>query len=679
MRRAIVTGASGHLGFHVAKKLLQLGILTDLLIRKSNDNIVELARNGACIHQVNFQNLSEAKDLLINADVLFHLAAENTTDISRRDSVLESTINLTRIVLSTALDAKIPIIVYTSSVVVLGRSLDPKHPLSEENRTTTIESPYVQGKVEADRFCETLIANRKADIRRVYPSWVIGPNDPRSTPPHQIINQCVQKGQRFWFHGGISVTSVEQVAAGHVNAWLRGQPCGKYVLGGTNLTFKEFFGTIAKISGKKAPQIFLPKWAVVTGATLLNVMLKPLGKKSPIDPAYARSLIGSYSWYDSSRAVRELAYEIPDAEALLTEAVRLERMRLAGTYSLGQSRNFPSEVQILPSSVRPLLITGIPGWLGNRFVDVLINGMGSQLPTSRPIHLLVEPHRIELLNLPPRFQIFPGDLNDKKAISAALEGVGTVIHLAGAIYPPQITTLYKVNTEGTRNLIDACIASGVRRFLYMSTDSVCGHGTSEKRLFDENTPPNPYRHYGTSKYLAEKYLFEHTAAGRIDGTALRGFWFFGPYAPARQNKFLRMMRQPRQIVFGNGKNYRSISHVDNTISAFLKVENAPQTIGKWYWIGDRKEDYTVDDIYRILCEANGNRYRPIYIPGVVCSLMRVVDSLMGKAGILDPTIHGIGKFDFDIAGSIVAAQRDFDYQPVTSLTDYAKQLAEKSY
>ncbi|HEX4139974.1 MAG TPA: NAD-dependent epimerase/dehydratase family protein [Candidatus Methylacidiphilales bacterium] len=675
-RRAIVTGASGHLGFHVAGKLLDRGITVDLLVRnpKANENIVELLDRGARVHVVDFRDLAGAGSILAGADVLFHLAAENTTDPSRDEKVRSGTIDLTRATLSAALAAAIPVIVYTSSVVVLGRSFDRRRLLTEEDRATVFESAYVRGKADAERYCEQLIAERQADLRRIYPSWVIGPGDPRGTPPHQVINQCVAKGQRFWFNGGISLTSVQAVAAGHVEAWLRGRPRGQYVLGGANLTFREFFTTLAQLSGQRPPGIFLPKPAIVAGATVLKAVLRPLGKRSPLDPAQARAMIGAYSWYDSSRAIQELGYEIPEPQALLREAVRLERMRRAGTYSLGRRRRAGSAAPAAADEP-PLLITGVPGWLGNRFVDVLINGLGSRPPSSRRVHLLVEPRFAALLDLPPRFRIFPGDLANGEALRAALAGVGTVIHLAGAIYPPRTATLYRVNFEGTRQLIDACIHGGIRRFLYMSTDSVCGHGTPGKRVFDETTPPAPYGDYGASKHLAEQYLLERTAAGAIDGTILRGFWFFGPYAPARQTGFLQMMRRPRQIVFGNGKNYRSISHVDNTITAFLQAENEPRTIGRWYWVGDRQEAYTVDDIYRILCEAQGNRFHPIYLPGQICAVMRGVDALLRRAGRLHPTVFGIAKFDFDIAGSIAAAQRDFNYQPVTSLAEYARELA----
>jgi dihydroflavonol-4-reductase len=676
--RAVVTGASGHLGFHVAKELLRHGVATTLATRRRNENIDELARLGATVNIVDLHDSARMLSILRGFDVLFHAAAQNTTNTSNPESVLASTVGLAKEVLGAAVDASIPTIVYTSSTVVIGRSPDPQRLLTEKDRATVTESPYVRGKVEAELVCEQLIRDRQADIRRVYPSWVVGPGDPRGTPPHELINRYLRKGQKFWFHGGISIASVEEVARGHVNAWLQGQRCGQYILGGANLTFREFFTMLAEITHQSPPGIFLPKAAIVAAAAVLDIAFKRLGKKPPIDPAYANSVIGSYSWYDSSRAKTEIGYKIAEVTPLLAEAIRLERMRRIGTYSLG--RNPPSSQTVTVSSpaLPPLLITGVPGWLGNRMVDVLIHGLGSQIaPASRRVNLLVEPGNANLLDLPANFNIFPADLRDFDALCKALAGVGTVIHLAGAIYPRRISTLYEVNVEGARNLVRACIAMGVRRFLYMSTDSVCGHGTPEKRLFDEHTPPAPYRHYGASKYLAEKYVLEQTAAGQIDGTVLRGFWFFGPFAPERQMSFLAMMKKSRQIVFGNGRNLRSISHVDNTIGAFLKIENVLSTIGKWYWVGDAKCDYTVDDIYRIFCEANHHPYRPVYIPGFVCSAMRAVDFLMGKAGRLHPTIHGIGKFDFDIAGSTEAAQRDFGYEPVTSLAEYARSVSQQ--
>jgi dihydroflavonol-4-reductase len=660
-----VTGASGHLGYHVAKSALEDGLEVDLLVRRTNANVEALAARGARRHFVDFARPETYGEVMGTADVLFHVAATNTTETGDAERVLAGTRGLAGQVLRSAVDCGVPAIVYTSSVVVLGRSGDPRRLVTEDDRNTTPESPYVRGKMEAEQICEALIHERGADIRRVYPSWVIGSHDLRGTPPQKVIGDYLRRGQNFSFDGGVSIASVEEVARAHIAAWRTGEPQGRYILAGENVTFRQLFDSLGDLTGRKRPVISVPKWLLVCGAIVLERAARLVGVTPIVDPVYVRGAVGRFSWYDSFKAVSTLGYRIRPVGDVLAEGVLMERKRLAGTHRLGAT-GFSQVGDHSP----PLLLTGVPGWLGNRFIEVLLNS------PPRPIHLLVEPGQERLLDLPDRFKIFGMDLTKPGDLSAALEGVGTVMHLAAAIYPKRIATLYEVNTEGTRRLVDACIQKGVRRFLYASTDSVCGHGTPAQRIFDEHTPARPYGHYGRSKWLAEQYILKKARAGLLDATILRGFWFFGPFAPARQQQFLSMMRRRRQVVFGHGRNYRSISHVDNMTAAFLQAENAPGSFGKAYWIGDRKPDYTVDDIYATLCRASGSTYRPLYIPGVVCAVMRWLDTALNHLGRLDATVYGVGKFDLDIAGMIDAAARDFHYDPPVSLEQYARELAE---
>jgi dihydroflavonol-4-reductase len=658
-RTVVVTGASGHIGYNVAKELLSRDIAVILLIRAENRNIRQLKAAGATAHQVDLFQPDSYRRHLDGIDCFFHLAAENTTDTAAEERVLRNTAGLTRAVLDTAVAAGVRTIVYTSSSVVLGRSEDPNRPLNEEAVTRNQESPYVKGKFLAERYCDDIIREGRADIRRLYPSWVVGPGDARLTPPHKVIRDAVLKGQRFYFDGGVSIAAVEEVAKAHVDAWLIGQPNGKYVLGGDNVTFKTFFTTLARLSGQKPPLAFLPKGLIYWGAKVAKALL---GGKSPVDPAYVKTVIGSYSWYDSSRAIRELGYRIPAAEITLRAAVREARMRLSGLHDLQENpAATPRRTEYAENDV--LLITGFPGWLSARMLDVFMNGdRYGKNAVNRKIRLLALPSFAGMIDLPPRFEIVYGDLRDPESLRQAVRGVSTVYHLAAAIYPRRMQDFHEVNTEGTRNLVDACIAQGVRRILFMGTDSICGYGR-EQRIFDEHTPARPYKNYGKSKYLAEKYILDKTAEGKIDGTSLRGFWFFGPFMPERNLGFLRMFNWPRQIVFGNGRNYRSLSHVDNTIQAFLKAEKSPATIGKWYWICDSKPDYTVDEIYRAMAAGLGRPFRPLHVPNLICELLSYADSFLGLFGILNPTIHAAGKFHKDIAGFIGAAERDFEYRP----------------
>lgn len=675
MPKAIVTGAAGHIGYHVTKVLLSKRYDVHLLVRSINTNIIELQEAGAKIYPCNLFEVDSYASVIRDADVFFHLAAENTTSMSNASRVLENTDKLTQVVLNACHENQVQTIIYTSSVVVIGRSDNASKLLTEKAVNPFAESPYVLGKMQAEKFVEQFIKEKNADIRRVYPSWVVGPNDARLTPPHKVIKDFLEKGAPVYFDGGVSIASVEEVAKGHVAAYEKGSFASTYILSGENITFKRLYELLAANSRQKMPSLKMPKFAIVLAAWILSRVFKLFGKEFPISPEYAKAVVGTFSWYDCTKAKHELGYQTPPVEAILKNAVQDVNKKILGVHLLGKKTGTVEHKAEVKEGT--LLITGVPGWLGNRMIDILINGdRFGKHHSNRKVRVLLEPRFKDLLNLPSNYEIVYADITNKQQVSEAVKGVTSVFHLAGAIYPKNIDVLYKVNEQGTKNLVDACIENSVRRIVFMSTDSTCGHGTPDKKVFDEHTPASPYKNYGKSKYLAEKYILDKTKEGKIDGTSLRGFWFFGPFAPSRQLNFVNMFYWPRQIVFGNGKNLRSISHTDNIIEAFFQVENNPATYGNWYWIGNDQPHPTVDGIYTAIANALGVPYKPFYIPKIACRGFELLDDMLGKFNYLHPTIHAAGKFDYDIAGNIDKAKRDFGYNPQITLEDAAKELKE---
>lgn len=656
--KVIVTGAAGHIGYNVALQLIRLNYPVIVIIRSENENIAALRKLGAEIFTADLFNPESYAKIISEADVMFHLASENTTDTSDFDRVIANTFELTKVVVETALAQDVKTIIYTSSVVVLGRSADKNVLLNEDSRNDKNESPYVTGKMRAEDFCRNIAATTGADIRIVYPSWVIGGGDVKGTPPHKLLMKFLTKGEIFKFKGGISIAHADDVALGHINAWLRGKKQGRYVLAGNNITFESFYEKLAISSGKRKPYLQIPKPVIVAGAYVLQFLL---GKKNPVDPGYAKAVLNNYSWYNSDKAIQDLNYKIRDADEIIKSGIDQANGLIYQSVRLTDKKTQSAPVVYDDNDI--LLITGFPGWLSNRMVDIMINGdYFGKNKIQRNIRLLVMKGVQFNLSLPANFELYYGDLNDRKSLEAALDGVNTVYHLAGVIYPKKISLFEKVNRQGTINLVDACIEKGVRRFLFMSTDSVCGY-TDKNSIFSENEPSRPYKNYGRSKFLAEEYVFEKTSSGKIDGTILRGFWFFGPFAPERNKGFINMMKQKYQIVFGNGKNKRTISHTDNLTDAFLLAEKNPVTIGHWYWIGDGSGTLTVDEIYRQLTGALNNSFSPVYIPGFICEVLSLLDTILGKFGYLHPTIHAAGKFHKNIAARSEKAAADFGYYP----------------
>lgn len=336
----VVTGASGHIGFHVALQLLELGFKITLLIRTENQNIIQLKTLGAQVVVADLLKPETYQNHLEDIDVLFHIASANTTDVNNEDSILENTYQLTRTVIDTALGKNVKTIIYTSSVVVLGRSNNPNVLINEnsvnhrtqisnpnnnlntandqirtdKNCKISFESPYVKGKFLAEEYCDQLIREKQVDIRRVYPSWVIGSNNLKVTPPHKLIKNYLQKGQWFYFSGGISVTCVKPVAKAHISAWLNGYPNEKYITAGNNVSFKKFYTTLAKSTGYIKPFIFVPKWIIYLVSLTGKIFFK---NRITIKPEYVQAVIGNYSWYSSEKAIKQLGYIIPKLDTII--------------------------------------------------------------------------------------------------------------------------------------------------------------------------------------------------------------------------------------------------------------------------------------------------------------------------------------------------------------------------
>jgi len=669
-KKAVLTGATGHIGSVVASILADRGYGLTLLVRRITPFIEALQKRGARVHLCDLSAPETYIDVLRGQDVLFHLAAENTTDTTDEARVIKACLGLTQTVLTAAAQACVSTVVYTSSVVVLGRSTSKDVLLDHTARVQVPESPYVKGKLLAEQWVEQQIATG-LDIRRVYPSWVVGPGNPGLTPPHTFIKDYAAKGQLIYFEGGVSIAHVQDVALGHVLAYENGAKQGQYVLAGENISFKDLYDTLTAVFRVPAPKIKISKWVIYSAAKLL-------GKRSPVQASYVEAVIGRYSWYDISKSVAEIGYKTRPARETIQDVKNEIMTRLMGTFFIKDKANaVPTEND--DSGI--LLITGFPGWLGNRMVDILMNGDAQgRHKTARPVRLLVQPHFIALLpTLPPNFEIALGDITDKESLLKATAGVKTVWHLAGVIYPKHLSLFEKVNIDGTHNLANACTANGVERFLYMSTDSTCGY-TPSTRVFTADEVANPFRNYGKSKYAGEVYLNKLTQEAKLKATSFRGFWFFGPNIPERNLAFFRSFAWPFQPVFGDGKNLRSISHCDDITHAFCLAENAPATVGKWYWVPTIVQAQTVDQLYTMVADGLGKKANLVHIPNFLCDLARLADKILtDRFKLLNPTIHAAGKFHKTIAtdaAGIASAEKDFGWKPSVPIVQIQQEIVD---
>lgn len=318
---------------------------------------------------------------------------------------------------------------------------------------------------------------------------------------------------------------------------------------------------------------------------------------------------------------------------------------------------------------KTVVVTGAPGWLGTRLVEAL-TGQSGPWPACSPaqVHCVVEPGTDDSLLRSLGARTVPIDLTSPQDIDHAVQGADTVFHLAGIIHPRRIRDLYALNTNGTRALLEAAVRGGVRRFIYVSSNSAGGVNADPRRLLDE-TSVSPDLHYGRSKRLAEIAVLEAHRAAVIEGVVVRPCWFYGPRCPQRQIRFYRMIASGRPILFGHGQYRRSLSYVDDTVQGLIRAAVTPRASGQIYWIADERP-YSVWEIYAAAAKHLGvAQLRPRRVPEWVARLSRRLDAATQYAGLYVPEIHVAGEFVEHIACSVDKARKELGYRPMVGLEE----------
>jgi nucleoside-diphosphate-sugar epimerase len=320
------------------------------------------------------------------------------------------------------------------------------------------------------------------------------------------------------------------------------------------------------------------------------------------------------------------------------------------------------------------LVTGAPGWLGTRLVEVLRNGL-PELPVSDPerrIRCLVLPGTAAaaLAELPLGVELVTGDVRDPGSLREFFRGAegATVFHLCGVVSTRRTRDFYEIHVDGTRNVLEAAAEAGARRLIAISSNMVAGPNPHPERLFDEQSPRRPTLPYGKSKVLMEDAVNEAFATGRLATVILRPCRFYGPRQHSDRTRLYRMIREGRMPVLGKGDALWSMSYVDNTCQALLLAEGSEVAAGKTYWVADRRP-YTVreiaDTVETLLEREFGIpvSHRRRRLPRFVGQLAAEADVLLQRFGVVEPHLHALGHLQESGACSIAAAQRELGYDP----------------
>ena len=276
---------------------------------------------------------------------------------------------------------------------------------------------------------------------------------------------------------------------------------------------------------------------------------------------------------------------------------------ILGGYAAGRTvrltkrllRNF---VVASSPKARSVLVTGGAGYVGSTLVPILLN----------------RGYRVRVLDsllyggLPligawanPAFELAHGDVRDDYAVREAVDGVDSVVHLAGIVgdlaCARQPETTQAVNFEASLRLLEASRRAGVSRFVFASTCSNYGKMKDPDRLVDETSDLRPVSLYAETKVAVERALLDRAKTGQLCATPLRFATIFGVSPRMRfdltVNEFTAELLVTKHLkVFGE-QFWRPYVHVRDAARAIEMVLRAPaEKVGnRVFNVGSTNQNY----------------------------------------------------------------------------------------
>jgi dihydroflavonol-4-reductase len=315
MRPILITGASGFVGWHVARLLLERGHRVRALVRAAS-HIPELEVERVTGDLRDPDSLTRAAE---GCELVFHVAADYRLWSRNPGELYESNVDGTRNMLSAAKAAGVERFVYTSTVGCIGV---PSGGIGDETRPVSIDD--MAGAYKRSKFLAEQVARDYArdgfPVVIVNPTAPMGDHDFKPTPTGQIVRDFLSGAMPAYIDTGLNVVNVRDVALGHLLACEKGKVGERYILGSENLTLGQILRELARITGRKAPTVELPYFVAYTAGVITTAWAHLTGIP-PRAPLEAVRMAKKKMWVSHEKAARELGYApCPAASALKDSA-----------------------------------------------------------------------------------------------------------------------------------------------------------------------------------------------------------------------------------------------------------------------------------------------------------------------------------------------------------------------
>jgi dihydroflavonol-4-reductase len=318
--KVLVTGATGFIGGNLARELWRREYEVRALVRPGSNT---LAIDNTGIEPVpgDILDRDSVNRAVQDCQAVFHCAAAYTFWARDPGIIYRTNVNGTKIVLEAAQRARVPRVVYTSTVSTVGfvpgglgaedAQPDPHH----------LVGNYKKSKYQAERVALKLAA-QGLPVVVVNPTAPVGPWDVKPTPTGRIVLDFLRGRIPVYVNTGMNLVDVEDVAVGHILAMEKGKPGQRYLLGNQNLPLKEIFDILQELTGRSAPRWLAPFWLAIGAGYIDQALEGNLLHREPQIPLEGLKISKKPMYVNCQKAITELGMPQSPVGTALEKAVR---------------------------------------------------------------------------------------------------------------------------------------------------------------------------------------------------------------------------------------------------------------------------------------------------------------------------------------------------------------------
>jgi len=318
-----------------------------------------------------------------------------------------------------------------------------------------------------------------------------------------------------------------------------------------------------------------------------------------------------------------------------------------------------------------ILITGGTGFIGSRLAISFLNE-GHKVFVLGQTNTPAEEYNKKLIEDAGAL-IHLTSVNEREKLFNLLKDIDLVFHLAAAQHEMNISDekFWKVNVEGTRNMLDAAVANKVKRFIHGSTIGV--YGVLDGRI-DENSRCKPDNIYGITKLEGEKLVLSYKE--KIPVVVIRIPETYGP-GDRRLLKMFKAINKNAFPIIGKGKNLHHLIYIDDLVEGFKLAACNEDASGKIFLFAG-KNAVTTNEMVSTIAKHLNKKPPKIKIPLPLIWVGATIIENIFRPLKIQPPIHRrrVDFFKKSFTLSSENAFNTFGFAPKTSFYEGALETAK---